>query len=411
MKIPSPPGQRESEGGARLGGCGATLLCVLAALHSLQARADPGIPFTLPPEEDQASWLLPLRQGGMFAGPAADGPWGRLDRVGSSCQLVVRDRCGEIRRAPVECPESEGQREDVVWLAQSLLQAPHCPESTPEASNPEAEGSTPAPWPSASQAVRREPTAATHEEVDHAAGPESTDPQQPSLTASQASLPLAIPVVQAVSAAPSPPATDPDPDEKAPPTADAHADIAADLDEIEPQPETRTEDAGPWLQAGVEADRRSGAGTSAALRISGGSRLAAGVRLGIGLAVRSDAALENLGQARSFSARELGLELAFPLWSLELGLGLAASRRRFLEGPVETRRGWIPVVDAQLGWRVVLGGALSLRPWLGLAADLRRTDLYVEDGFVEALSPWQARGGLALRIAPRRAQAEPETDE
>ncbi len=80
------------------------------------------IPFDLPETEDSSAWTPVLELGGFEPGEYPEaGPAVALDS-GEPWMLRVRDDLGHERSAPVEAPLNTDEREDIVWLAKSLLQ-------------------------------------------------------------------------------------------------------------------------------------------------------------------------------------------------------------------------------------------------------------------------------------------------
>jgi hypothetical protein len=92
----------------------ATLLLMAVLLTGLT-------PVELPSSEDPADWEAALEMAGLTAGPPASGPWVRLRLADAGWLLQVRDRDGALHEVQVDAPTSSEQREDLLWLAVSLL--------------------------------------------------------------------------------------------------------------------------------------------------------------------------------------------------------------------------------------------------------------------------------------------------
>ena len=126
-------------------------------------------PVELPPTEDPADWEAALAMGGLAAGPVGEGAWVRLEPAADGWTLRVRDRGGALHEVPVPEPGSEQEREDIVWLAVSLLHpagvdAPDEPAPAPTPAPPPPPKPDPEPTP-VQVALRRSPEPEPEPEV------------------------------------------------------------------------------------------------------------------------------------------------------------------------------------------------------------------------------------------------------
>ncbi|MFZ5481797.1 MAG: hypothetical protein ACOZNI_33860, partial [Myxococcota bacterium] len=90
-----------------------------AALWSSDAAA--AIPVALPLSESPATWEQALALGGFTVGTAQSGPQVSLANQGEYWLLRVRDANGKVQEVNVLPPVTQQDREDIVWLAMSLL--------------------------------------------------------------------------------------------------------------------------------------------------------------------------------------------------------------------------------------------------------------------------------------------------
>lgn len=92
-----------------------------AVAASLSGPAQAASGFVLPVGEDLATWQSPLNLGGFVPDVLTeDEGWVELIAVGSRWLLRVHNG-GDVREAWVTPPAEDGGREDIVWLARSLL--------------------------------------------------------------------------------------------------------------------------------------------------------------------------------------------------------------------------------------------------------------------------------------------------
>ena len=127
---------------------------------TLLALAEAAVPLEIPAGEDPLLWQEPAALAGLELGPAGEGPWVRIEG-GASWTLVVEDRSGALRRLDVEPADEASEREELVFLASSLLtplprvEPAPAPRPTP-APEPEPEVE-PLPVPTSEPAPQLEP--------------------------------------------------------------------------------------------------------------------------------------------------------------------------------------------------------------------------------------------------------------
>jgi hypothetical protein len=79
------------------------------------------VPVALPPTESPRDWAPILALGGMELARAGTVPTVRLEVTPKGWRIVVHDDAGGVLALDVAAPRSNDEREDVVWLAKSLL--------------------------------------------------------------------------------------------------------------------------------------------------------------------------------------------------------------------------------------------------------------------------------------------------
>ncbi len=89
-------------------------LALLALVHA-------AVPLELPEGEEPSGWQAPAELAGFELGPSGEGPWARVEADGDSWSLLVEDRSGALRRVEVEVARTSAQREELAFLASSLL--------------------------------------------------------------------------------------------------------------------------------------------------------------------------------------------------------------------------------------------------------------------------------------------------
>ena len=149
---------------------------------------------------------------------------------------------------------------------------------------------------------------------------------------------------------------------------------------------------------------RTAAGVVADLRADGGWYLTRDVRVGLGLGVRSAAALLAVGDGRTMGNVDLlvegawGLPLApvTPYLGLYTGLGI----RSFAEDGAHVLTAPVPVLGGEVGATVPLGALpLQLAPSVRVQGDLRSIEVRSDAGLTP-VSPVEIRAGVQLVYRP-----------
>lgn len=414
------------------------------------ALAAAGVPLVLPPSEDPADWATIARIAGFELSTTLAGPGAQLTRGSNGWVLVVRDSRGVRHETPVEAPSDATDREDLVWLATSLLDPlgdagasapvtpkPAAPAASPTVvSTPTPAASKPSSAPSkpSSTASRTPPASSTASRTPPPSSTASTAPTPP--TTPPASTPPTPPPAPppspplTASATTSPPAateptattnTTPVPTEPAPSaeppsaTAAVVAEAVATPPPVEPlstapasapKPILILDDPTPpdqpvyaWLRTNGDATLRVGASPA----VVGGGALGAGygpVRLGLAVSYTTPARLPALGDTETYD----GVDVAGVLcWQPQgriapvLGVGAGASLRRYVMDSTTIDSATIPFVTADLGLSIGLLPALALTPHAGAVVDLSPTYLSKGSANLEP-SLVAARIGLTVDV-------------
>src|SRR4051794_23467741 len=90
-------------------------------LHLVVARAQCAVPVQLPAQEKPADWQQALSLAGLAPGAPGDGAWVEVVAGPTQWTVRVRDTRGVVHEAPIPPPVSEQDREDLAWLAASLV--------------------------------------------------------------------------------------------------------------------------------------------------------------------------------------------------------------------------------------------------------------------------------------------------
>jgi len=98
------------------------------------SAAAAGVPVVLPRGELEEDWVEPLALAGLEPGPPRDGPWIIVAETDGRWWMVVRSAQGAVVRTEVDPPTSPAAREELAFLAASLLRtvAPAVAASVPE---------------------------------------------------------------------------------------------------------------------------------------------------------------------------------------------------------------------------------------------------------------------------------------
>ena len=332
------------------------------------------VPVSLPAGEEETSWGQVLAAAGLEVGPTGAGPWVRFENHDARWLIVALDRSGERHQVEVSRPTSATEREDVAWLAASLLEPVQSHWPTADSGEPLAtEADAPEPPVVEAPAREKRPTAL---EV-HYQDPVANAP------------PKEAPVPDSEAAAPT------SPEQPATPAPPAREPIPLDLDETPPShtvlplwvvQETRLQ----WRSDGAVAP-------CGALGVQVGARLQAGLRAWGCTHHRLDEAALDRDLVELGGELDLGVALSRGPW-LRAGPGLAALR--FTQGGAQIGATWVPSLHLAVGWELPIGERAAASPMISLTRELREV-LLATDGQVEGrLSPWVGSAGLAIHLAP-----------
>ncbi len=389
------------------------------------ALAAAGVPLVLPPSEDPADWATIARIAGFELSTTLTGPGAQLTGGSNGWVLVVRDSRGVRHETPVEAPSDATDREDLVWLATSLLDplgdagavapvtprpaaspaggaaqpptaskpsstAPTASKPSPTASKPSSTAPTASRTPPQSSTSSTAPTPPTPPPASTPPTPPPASPAPPPVLASAITNTQAVPEPAATTNTPPVP-TAPDPSAAAPtavvaaaepPTAPAEPPSAAPTSApkamlILDDPLPTNQPVYAWLRTNGDATLRVGASPA----VVGGGALGAGYglfRLGLAVSYTTPARLPALGDTETYD----GVDVAGVLcWQPQgriapvLGVGAGASLRRYVMDSTAIDSATIPFVGADLGLSISLVPALALTPHAGAVVDLSPTYL------------------------------------
>ena len=397
-------GQVEAEPGVRR--TASAILVSFACAGCLLLFSPPAEATTvqLPADEDPALWEGPLAVAGLEAGPTrGQAEWVALITGGASWTLQVQDRSGRLHQLAVDRPTTATEREDLLWLALSLLhpaaggdaweETPTPPppgpsmrpvvvvRDEPEPSRPVA---SPDPPPPTTPSIAREPDAPPPEDpvdpppllpegpavgrpIDDDLHGESSDDAEPSGEPSEpdATAPPAEPSPALTDPVPSPgdlPPPDPPPADPVPPEDEATVEVERGLFG-EPWPAALPR---PYFGLGVGLDVPVTSSPTLDVRLEGGIDVRGRVRLGVALAPRSPtvlyapgtADLMTGGSALAMVGFDVGRERPVWLWA---GLG-----GHWFDLHGDDSRGTISIG----GFRMDLGGGAFSRDGGGVATSL-----------------------------------------
>lgn len=361
---------------------GVPLLSVLLVLLSAAALATP---VRLPQGADPAAWEGALRLGGLEVQDSLGAPpWIALEDQGEVWRVRTCDADGVVREGTVAEPETEAEREAVVWLATSLLEGSpdaetRAPLSVPPPPSPPAETpvETPArvkPPVEAPPEVSPEVASSPPEAPPLEAPPPEVDPPAPPAEAPSASAPaerVLPPIPEAVHQLDDPPPT-------APPRwwLEGGADLSA----------------APFPVLGPRLDLGTGL-------YLGAARMG---RVGLRLDALPVARLPEQPTARRQHVLALAAIASWgppPLPWLRASAGLSLAHRWYTDDARVVARMWTPQALVGLGGAWPATARWSLEPRLELAVDLRGTRLTVEGVSSEQLTPWRLALGLTVHRA------------
>lgn len=341
------------------------LLLVTAALAA--------VPVLLPPTEDPALWLKPLSLAGLEPGARGAGSFVELRDEGARWRLRVLDSAGLLREATVAEPTTAAAREDIAWLAASLLK----PASPTSRTLPTAPGlDLPPPPPPTPTRVRPPPPRPT---------------------------PVEVPTV--VERAPEPPERIPD--APVPPFAIAVVEV-----EEEPPPAPATTPLiRPEFAVGTGVGWRPGLAPGSVTWLRIGPRLMDVLVVGMEASFSTRVSILSLDEDHAVTDGDalLGVWYAgrapFPLRG---GVGVGGAYRSFSVASFE-EAGVVPLLGAELGVDLHVGNWLRIGPTVGARYDLRAVEVAEEGGAVTTLAPYALRAGLSVAIGPQSSDPSRST--
>jgi hypothetical protein len=369
-------------------------------LLALVAAVWAAVPVQLPPDESAGDWAEPLALAGLAPGSSGTGPAVVVVAVGEDWQLRVRDRGGVAHVVTVPRPHTAAAREDIAWLASSLVDAVEVPSApdpapapapvpAPRASQPERiVAAPPRPAPSLAPAVAPESppettglpsaTPAVPPPVlppEPASAPTATSPPTPTVTA-PATPPSAPPPATVLPAAESPPS----------------------VTVVPPGPRTSTVRLSLALASSLSL--RPGLGPTPGFAVDLGLLPAPPLYAGVAVEGLLPAPLTRLGGGETLADVTLAGVVGFhPEGQVPMRVDLAAGMawRRFDDGDRLVAIVPFPTAAAEVGIAFPLSSWVALEPLARGGVDLRGVDLTEDGGAPVALSPWSAGVGLRLR--------------
>ncbi len=330
---------------------------MIALLLALVGAAAAAVPVQLPPGESAAAWAEPLAMAGLVVGSASGGANVQIRSAASGWVLVVRSADGRVHEVPVSPATTDAAREDIGWLASSLLDGVSVPSGpAPVAPPPPAAASAP------SRTVR---------------------PSAPVVVA-----PAPAPV-QPPSAVVPEPAPEPAP---VPPAVSVT---------IEPLPAPgETQRVRLSIGAGSALALRPGTGPTADFAIDTGVLPRVPVYLGFAVSGTPPAPLTQLVGDQTLSNVDLSFIIGYhpdaPV-APRADLGVGVAWRQFKEADAIVAIVPFPTLSVRGGVAFRVADWASVEPGVRLGADLRGADLAMDGGKPVALSPWSFGLGVTFR--------------
>ncbi len=327
----------------------------------LVATARGAVPVQLPPGESPAAWSEALALAGLIVGGPSAGANVAIRDAGSTWLLSVRDAHGQTHEVSVSPARSAAAREDIGWLAASLLESVSVPSGSPPAAPPAAPPTAPPVKP---------PPAVVR------------TPKPP---------PVAAPAVAEVPEPP-PPALEPAPEPVAPPAT-------ATLEPVTP-PEARPPPLRLSVGVASSLSLRPGASPTPAFSLDIGVLPQIPVYVGVGVAGAPAAALTRIVGDQTLSTVDVEVLVGFhpdPPVPVRLDLVAGVAWREFREADNIVAIVPFPTLEARAGFAFHLTDWAAVEPGVRLAADLRGADLTLDGGERVALSPWTVGVGVTFR--------------
>jgi hypothetical protein len=406
------------------------LVTVAILALGLTRAALAATPVSLPPGENPANWAEALELAKLAAGPPGNGAWVQIENHGDTWLLRVRDGNGKIEETAVPPPTTQQEREDLLWLARSLLHIPAGQTSWDDVPIPAGQpvvvaAATPPPPPAPvvvapppAPPVASATPKTTKKVVKKADTPPAPDPWAaspagspppgdgtvwsgaPPATTTGAGTPASPDGAKVVASAPTTdtgPKTIPNPDKPAPDKPAAAAPPPAE--------HTATVATAPrgWVVVGPVVGLRADIATVPGLEVAGGVRAGDHVRIGVALDAAPSRALTAVDSDAGMGAVNIsaGLSWVFregvtPVAGVAAGLSVRSYRSE--DAPLDSNL--IPFAGAQVGVEIPIRGSLGLLPWGGVRVDLRETTFDVGGVDAGVLPAVEGRFGLSLTWAP-----------
>jgi hypothetical protein len=363
-----------------------------AALFALllAAPAWAGVALKLPVGEDPLPWAPYLALVGFETQsslPAA-GPWVELVAGDDGWQVQVRTANGTLSSRSVGAPVSARDREQIVSVANSLLNPPTWTEPSwadlavlPPAVEPDV--------------LPNEPAVLVQVATP---APSVAQPPEPA--------PAAVEPVAVVEPPPEPPTpVAPEPVAPQPPPL------------VEPLPSNLRTDGvarvgsspsrfGPWVRGGGGVGLRAGGPPSGLIEVAGGLAVMEHWRMGAGLEITTPSTLDALGGERRFSSVDPSFVVAtrIPKVGTMLSLRGGPGWRLFEEQGAIFKVVAVPWFGGELGWDIRLPGPRGPHSpsMIEIAAggrfDARRIDLTVQGSSTAPIAMPQFSGTISLRL-------------
>ena len=394
------------------------MLILFAAARAFAA----GLAINLPAGELPGDWAECLAIAGLVASSSTSGPRVEVVDEGERWRLRAQDGRGSTREVVVTRPRTAAAREDVAFLAASLVRPmaqhagaaaalPAAPAPVTKSSAPPAPAARPPPDPpppaAPSATVSPVPTAAAPVPALAAA---VALPSPVAATSPAAALPPTAPVTSPPVPVTSPVA--PAPVAVVPPTVTPSAVVAApsdpltpvasavDVVEIAPPPATPEPAPAAWWFG-------LGAAGSASVRLDSvlgpalGGRFEAG-RGDFGAAVQASwaapAVVSALQAAPSVAETTISGGGTWQPGQATVGLRAGVALLAVTDASGDARGDLVaaPVVEAEGGWRLHPGGALAVEPFVALGVVTRKVSLLTVAEGKSPLDPWRIHAGVAF---------------
>lgn len=365
----------------------AALAALFALLLGTPAWA--GVALKLPPGEDPLPWAPYFALVGFEAQsslPAA-GPWVELVAGDEGWQVQVRTSDGTLSSRSVAAPVSARDREQIVSVANSLLNPPTWTEPS---------------W--ADLAAVAPPVAPADPVSDPAVLVQVTAPTPPVPRPAEPVPEVVEPVVVA-EPPPEPVPVTPEPVAPQPPVV------------VEPLPSNLRTDGvtrvgaspskvGPWIRGGGGVALRGGGPPGGLIELAGGLAVMEHWRIGIGLELTTPTPLDELGGARRFGSVDPSVVLAtrIPKVGAMLSLRGGPGWRLFEEQGAIFKVVAVPWIGGEVGWDIRLPGPRGphspsmVEIALGGRFDARRIDLTVQGSGATPIAMPQFSGTISLRL-------------